>query len=296
VTLEAPESRNVSPIEVKPLEFSPDHPLPGLPGTGPLTWTGDLSVKMMDGAHSYAERKIGESVEARQKHWARDFSSPSAYEKSVEPNRKRFAQKIGVVDVRVSPAMERFGGDPGVGLVSEAAAYEIYQVRWPVLENVLGLGCVHGEGLLLQPRRSPAAYVVALPDADHTPEQLVGLSPGLDEDAQFARRLAEQDCLVLIPTMIDRSSRWSGHAEFIMTGQTHREWIYRQAFHMGRHIIGYEVQRVLAAVDWFQARGDGARIAVAGYGEGALIAFYAAALDTRIDVALRLAREVLTCG
>ncbi|HEV2382800.1 MAG TPA: hypothetical protein VG206_23800 [Terriglobia bacterium] len=286
VTLEAPAARNISLIEVKPLEFSPDHSLPGLPATDPLTLTGDLSVKMMDGAHSYIERKISESVRARQKHWARDLSSPSAYEKSVEPNRKRFAEKIGVVDVRVSPAMERFGDDPPVGLVSETTAYEIYQVRWPVLENVLGLGCVHGEGLLLQPRRSPAAYVVALPDADHTPEQLVGLSSGLDGDAQFARRLAEQECLVLVPTMIDRSDRWSGHAEFSMTSQTHREWIYRQAFHMGRHIIGYEVQKVLAAVDWFQKRGDRARIAVAGYGEGALIAFYAAALDTRIQAAL----------
>jgi dienelactone hydrolase len=286
VALEAPASSNVSPIDVKPLEFSPDHPQPRLPGTDPLTWTGDLSVKMMDGAHRYAERKIGESVATRQKHWARDLSSPSAYEESVESNRKRFAQKIGVVDARVSPAMERFSDYAGVGLVSEAVAYQVYQVRWPVLENVLGLGCVHGEGLLLQPRRSPAAYVVALPDADHTPEQLTGLSPGLDENAQFARRLAEQDCLVVAPTLIDRSSRWSGHAEFSMTGQSHREWICRQAFHMGRHIIGYEVQRVLAAVDWFEARSDGARIAVAGYGEGALIAFYAAALDTRIDAVL----------
>src|ERR1043166_8049484 len=80
VVLEAPSSRNASPIEVKPLEFSPDHPLPGLPGTDPFTWTGDLSARMMDGAHSYTERKIGESVQARQKHWARDLSSPSAYE------------------------------------------------------------------------------------------------------------------------------------------------------------------------------------------------------------------------
>src|SRR5215469_5167034 len=53
MTLEAPASRNESPIEVKPLEFSPDHPLPGLPGTDSLTWTGDLSVKMINGAHSY---------------------------------------------------------------------------------------------------------------------------------------------------------------------------------------------------------------------------------------------------
>jgi dienelactone hydrolase len=284
VTLEAPASLTIPPIDVKPLEIPSDHP--GLSGTSPLTWTGDLSVKMMDGAHRHAERKISESVETRQTHWQRDLSSSAAYEKSVESNRKRLAQKVGVMDTRLSPAMERFGDHPAVGLVSEAEAYQVYQVRWPVLENALGLGWVHGEGLLLQPRRSPAAYVVALPDADHTPEQLVGLSPGLDEQAQFARRLAEADCLVVIPTLIDRSSQWSGHAEFSMTGQTHREWIYRQAFHMGRHIIGYEVQKVLAAVDCFHTRRDGACIAVAGYGEGGLIAFYAAALDTRIDAAL----------
>jgi len=286
VTLEAPASRTIAPVDVKPLEFSPDHPLPGLPGTSLLTWTGDLSVKMMDGAHRYAERKISESVETRQRHWNRDFSSSAAYEKSVESNRKRFAQKIGVVDARMPPTMERFGEYPDGGSVSEADRYDIYQVRWPILENVLGLGCVHGEGLLLQPRGTPAAYVVALPDADHTPEQLVGLFPGLDPDAQFARRLAEAGCLVVIPTLVDRSSEFSGHAEFSMTSQTHREWIYRQAFHMGRHIIGYEVQKVLAAVDWFHARGEGPRIAVAGYGEGGLIAFYAAALDTRIDAVL----------
>ena len=39
-----------------------------------------------------------------------------------------------------------------------------------------------------------------------------------------------------------------------MTDQSHREWIYRQAFHMGRHVIGYEVQKVLAVVDWFKQK------------------------------------------
>ena len=56
---------------------------------------------------------------------------------------------------------------------------------------------------------------------------------------------------------------------------------------MGRHIIGYEVQKVLAAIDWFRDRhGPEAKTAVVGYGEGGLIGFYGAALDTRIDAAL----------
>jgi hypothetical protein len=59
------------------------------------------------------------------------------------------------------------------------------------------------------------------------------------------------------------------------------------AFEMGRHIIGYEVQKVLAAVDWFtHDRGAGEPIAVWGYGEGALLALYGAASDPRIDAAV----------
>jgi dienelactone hydrolase len=62
----------------------------------------------------------------------------------------------------------------------------------------------------------------------------------------------------------------------------HREWIYRMSFEAGQHIIGYEVQKVLAVVDRFKQRGR-QRIGVIGYGEGGLIAMYAAALEPRID-------------
>jgi len=51
-----------------------------LPGTAALTWEGDLSVKMMDGAHQFVERKIRESLASRQTHWQRDDSSGEAYE------------------------------------------------------------------------------------------------------------------------------------------------------------------------------------------------------------------------
>jgi dienelactone hydrolase len=55
---------------------------------------------------------------------------------------------------------------------------------------------------------------------------------------------------------------------------------------MGRHIIGYEVQKVLAAVDGIRSQFPDAKIGVAGYGEGGLLALYAAAADPRIDAAL----------
>jgi dienelactone hydrolase len=231
-----------------------------LPGTQPLDWDGDLSVRMMDGAHRFVDRKIAQSVPGRAKYWKRDASSRDAYQKSVEPNRARFRKIIGVADARVPVQMERIaeGDDPEV--IAETSRYRMYQVRWPVLDGV------HGEGLLYQPKSRPRGYVVAFGD--------------------FARRFAENGFEVLVPVMIDTTSRWSGHPDIKMTTQPHREWIYRQSFHMGRHIIGYEVQKVLAAVDWFRQRDPAGRVGVAGFGEAGLIALYSAASDPRIDVAL----------
>jgi dienelactone hydrolase len=254
--------------------------VPPLAGTRALEGTYELAEHLMDGAHLYVERKIRESSASRQRHWRRDFSSMGAYEESVRGNRARFLEKIGVVDARVPVRMERFGDDASPALVAETAAYRVYQVRWTVLEGV------HGEGLLLEPRQAPACFAVSLADADQTPEQSAGLAGGLDAEAQIARRLVESGCLVVSMALADRSARFSGRPDIRMTDQPHREWIYRQAFQMGRHIIGYEVQKVKAAVEWLHERAAGRAVGVAGYGEGGLLAFYAAAADTRISAAL----------
>jgi len=257
---------------------------PSSPVAGePLTWDGDLSERMMDGLHVFIERKIADSINHRPRHWQRNLSSDAAYVESIEPNRRRFAQMIGVVDPRVSrdhPRMERFGDDDSPALVAEMKRFRIYQVRWPVLDGV------SGEGLLIEPHDTPVASVVAIPDAGQTPEQLVGLAQGIHVESLIALNLADAGCRVVVPLLVDRSDEWSGNDAVAYTNQPHREWIYRQAYQMGRHIVGYEVQKVQAAVDWLASKKGNGRIGVAGYGEGGLIAFYAAAIDTRIDACL----------
>jgi len=249
-----------------------------LPGTVPLTMQGDLAAQMVAGIDRYLMRETAASIERRAQHWKRDFASRDAYAKSVAPNRERLRKIIGAVDPRVSPVdVTLIATTTMAADVAETRGYRIRAVRWPVMAGV------DAEGLLLEPKGKVVANVVALPDCDATPEMVVGVAAGLPAESQFARRLVENGCRVLVPTLIDRRDTFSGSPGIRMTNQPHREFIYRGAFEMGRHIIGYEVQKVLAAVDWFSREAKDEPIAVYGYGEGGLIAFYSGALDERIQ-------------
>jgi dienelactone hydrolase len=241
---------------------------------------------MEDGIQQYLLRRIRETPTERALLWQWNFSSADDYEKSVSPHRERLRQIIGAVDARVSPQAPELHVSPGeIAEIAQGSGYKVMEVRWPVFNPVdQGLCGLHAEGLLLQSTSPESARVVALPDADWTPEMLVGMTPGVPPTAQFARRLAENGCQVLIPLLINREDTYSGNPNVKMTNEPHREWVYRMAFELGRHIVGYEVQKVLAAIDWFTRANPSPQVPVGvmGYGEGALIALYSAALDSRI--------------
>lgn len=81
--------------------------------------------------------------------------------------------------------------------------------------------------------------------------------------------LAYSGCEIVIPALINRSTECSARERAGMkTNIPHREWIYRQSFELGRHIIGYEVQKVLSLVDGFSTRAERLPVLVAGLGEG----------------------------
>lgn len=251
-----------------------------LAGTQPLTLTGDITSQLVDGVDRFLLDKVEKSVEGRAKFWKRDTSSAANYRQSVEPNRTRLAQITGVRDPRVPfDAPELAGSTTEPALVGQGAGYNVFAVRWPAF------GDVHGEGLLLVPTAGPAkADIVVIPDASQIPEQLAGLVEGVPAESQIARRLAESGCRVIVPMIIDRNTTHVKHPNGSPLKLTNREFLYRSAFELGRHLVGYEVQKVLAAVDWMskEAGGD-AKVGVIGWGEGGMLALYAGALDPRID-------------
>jgi dienelactone hydrolase len=248
-----------------------------LPGTQPLTWEGDIASRLVDGADRFLLGKIGAATAGRAQFWKRDLTSAEAYNASIEPNHKRLAHILGMRDPRVPfQGLELDGTTAVPALVGRGKGYEIYAVRWPAF------GDVHGEGLLLTPVGRPGpASVIAIPDADQTPEQLAGLAEGIPPESQFARRLAEAGCRVVVPVLVDRRvEARNGRAKL-----TSREYLYRSAFELGRHVIGYELQKILAVVDLFtnDTAPEHRRIGVIGWGQGGQLALYAAALDARIQ-------------
>jgi dienelactone hydrolase len=261
--------------------FGAEEPGAPLPGTKPLTMGGDIASELVAGVDRFLLRQLDESTARRPRHWKRDVSSAGAYDASVEPNRKRLAHILGVRDRRVpAPGIKRIV-DPSDGSIEindfgRKSKSFIHFVSWPAFGDVTGEGLELGSG---------ETCVIVVPDADQTPEQLAGLVPGVPPASQVARRLTDNHCHVFIQTLIDRTvAPRNGRARL-----TNREFIYRSAFELGRHVIGYEVQRVLALVDALEresrGRGRELRVGIFGYGEGGAIALYAAALDPRIKAA-----------
>jgi cephalosporin-C deacetylase-like acetyl esterase len=216
-----------------------------LPGTKPLEFQGDPVAAMNAGFERYLEKLTAETPPARR------------------PSAEKLARILGVVDKRApfeSPLLAGTLRNPA--LLAETPAFRVIRVRWPALEGI------HGEGLLYEQKGGARCRIIAVPDAGAQPESLAA-----------AQSFAAAGCDVLAPVLLSRGTSLSG-VPGIRTGHMpHREWIYRMAFPVGRHIIGFEVQKVLAAVDYLKTA------AVWGEGDGALIGLYAAALDRRITAA-----------
>lgn len=265
-------------------------------GTQPLTMEGDLASLMIDGIDRFLVRELDEAETQRRVRWTLDLRSELALRESLAPWRRRLASSLGVIDPRLPfDSPERIdlgeGGirvSPSKELAPEgeesAGRFLVHAIRWPVLGDPApqaeGLESLGAEGLLVLPEgKLPGASVILLTDADQTPEQFVGLAEGLPQGAEIVRRLTHAGCRVLIPDLTSRRLE-SRRGRSLLTD---REYLHRPAFELGRTLAGYEIQASLALVDWLSGEANPLPIGMFGYGEGGMLALYAAGLDTRVD-------------
>lgn len=246
---------------LKPLEDAAP-----LPGTHLLEAEDDLSHRLVMANDAFLDEQIVTAARNRARLW-----KPGSYD--PDERRLRLSRLLGLDrDSRPETSRLEYYSVQKTPRAS-GEGFSIYHVRWKTI------GALHGEGLLLEPKgkKHPIlADVIALPDADQSPEAISGLA---DEDAgttPYALLLAQSGCRVLVPTLI--------HRDEIAFRMTQREFLHRSAFVLGRHLLGYELHKVLSGVDALAAS-QGERktrpIGVIGFGEGGLLALYAGALDNR---------------
>lgn len=254
------------------LEKAPDSS--PLPGTKKLTRTDDISSAMITGIDKFLLKQIDQAVANQEKFWKRDLSSHEAYNASIAKNRKHLAEIIGLSDEQPPGRLVLLNTTPHAKAVVKDT-FIVYDVRWPVLDDL------NGAGLLLIPNGKIIGNVIAIPDADQSPEQLASPDKNSPTGA-YAQALARSGFRVLIPTLINRTEN-----EYKMSN---REWLHRPSFELGYSLAGYELQKILAGVTYLKdVGGDSQLTGVIGWGEGGRLALYAGALDTRIDA-------VAVCG
>ena len=215
-----------------------------LAGTQPLDWEGDIASRLIDSADAFLLKKIEETI---------------ATHELDQPDRVELARILGVVDERVAipPSLEV------LGKTAEGDDFVVHEIRWQAF------GDVYGEGLWLAPPNAKESMIV-LPDADQTPEEIAGFDDKLSMNYQTAREYAADGFNVFVPVLINRDL---GPHKI-----SNREYLYRPAFELGRHLIGYEVQKILALVDRLGSK----LVGIHGHGEGGMLALFAAAIDERI--------------
>jgi dienelactone hydrolase len=234
-----------------------------LAGTEALTIDGDISHRLISANDTFLDRQIDRARESRKELWKPGFDA--------DARRTELAALLGLDrDERKEGIRFEFYGNRAAPL-AKADGIAIYQVRWDTIDGI------RAEGLLLEPKGTPTADIIAIPDADQSPEEIAGLLEGGKRTSPFALSLARSGARVLVPTLVGR--------EEIPYKMTKREWLHRPAFELGRHLLGYELHAVLAGVDALEASATNDRpLGIVGWGEGGLHALYASALDPRIDV------------
>jgi len=248
-----------------------------LPGTTLAPRVEDPLALMLEGLHRHVEGLTAEMTSSRRRAWQAGLSAADrgAF---LEGKRLRLRRIVGADDVRRPSALSLRHGGPAGTRLARCGRITAVAVQWSVFDDLAG------EGILLEPAGPARAAAVVLPDADQTPEALCGLDGGSGADA-VALDLARRGCRVVVPALLDRRDTHSGLPDVRMTNQPHREFIYRAAYQLGRHILGLEAQVVSAALDWLAAPAA-LPTAVVGYGEGARVALLAAALDARVGTVL----------
>jgi dienelactone hydrolase len=230
-----------------------------LPGTTRWAFPAGIVAEQYAEQRAFFERQIAEAARRR--------GESAAQRESARADLRRI---IGAVDVPM-PAKPEFT------LLGDRGGIRASLVQWPIF-RIGTIGPTMGSaatqvrlyGLLLEPAGDRRPAVVAISDANESPAE-----------SKSVWQLAREGFVVFAPFFTQRRT-------FSNPWLEDRQWLVRLAYQTGRHLIGTEVLQVMAAREWLSMREniDAGKIAVAGFGQGAMTSLFAGALEERFAAVL----------
>ncbi len=212
----------------------------------------------------WLRRKLLEYPQRKEQYWKPDFSSEEAYLKSVEPNRQRWREALGVFQpsdddlaAQLYPAMED----------EEIIAHWLY-VR---LDDGLLARAIVGRPKNAQ---GPLPLIIAQHGIGSSPEHCFGLIVDDSLYWGFAQNLVREGYAVIAPLMTT-------------TGE-YRNRLDRMCRAMGFTLEGLEVAKISRLLDWAEQQDwiDSQRIGMWGLSMGGLYTLITVPVELRIKLGI----------
>lgn len=200
----------------------------------------------------------------RDAYWQRDYTSVEAFEASVEPNRQRWQEAVGL--------FEGDGADlnPTLDLWYEDDRFTAWWVQIGLLGNV------RGRGILALPRgrMDPAPLIIAQHGIGSSPERVFGLDDPSDIYKGYGRRLVEEGFAVIAPMNVTEAPA--------------RARMERLCKLLGKTLWGFEIYRTQRLLDYLEIREeiDAERIGMYGISLGGAYTMFTTSLEKRIKAAV----------
>lgn len=227
-------------------------------------WINDRQRLLRNESEDFLRNEVLNYGPRQAAHWNRDYSSVEAFESSVEANRRRWQETIGIFDAdgtRLEPVLDLWYEDD----------------RFTAWWLTIGLfGNLKGRGILALPKGKddPFPLVIAQHGIGSSPEKAFGLGDPDDTYKSYGRRLAEEGFAVIAPMNI--------------SGASPRARQERLCKLLGKTLWGLEIYRTQRLLDYLETRPeiDTKRTAMYGISLGGAYTMFTTPIEPRIRAAV----------